>query len=282
MDHRRCAAGCRARTLPHAGDGRLRRRRAAARTGRGGHRPHASRTLRVDDTTSICGSIPPPWRASRGRRCGATPISSALRPDDEAAGRRRTEGRHGDAQQGSVEQSVLRRLRRHDRLDEAGADGAWTYDYAAFDRWVRVHGGAGRRQTRSTATRCCRGTTCCTTSDAATGECAGREGRTGPRPPSDEMWRPVPRPISCGHLRRKGVARRRPASPWTSGRPNRWRSPWPSCCRKSRSAAGHRAGRQPRQLQAVIPAAARTSASAASAGGRSRRISSARRAARGR
>lgn len=32
------------------------------------------------DTTSICGSIPPPWRASRGRRCGATPISRRSAP----------------------------------------------------------------------------------------------------------------------------------------------------------------------------------------------------------
>ena len=88
-----------------------------------------------------------------------------------------------------------------------------------------VHGGAGRRQTDQLLL------------DAAVeqhaalprrrdGRVGGREGRTGPARLRRDVAA-VPRRFRAASGR-KGGGWRRPASPWTSGRPNRWRSPWPS------------------------------------------------------
>ena len=261
MDHRRRAAGCRARTLPHAGDGRLRRRRAAARTGRGGHRPHASRTLRV---------AVPPRSVAASRRRGARrgdgdverrPFRGAP-PRDEAAGRRRTEGRHGDAQQGSVEQPVLRRLRRHDRLDE-GRRRRVDIRLCGLRPLGGVHGGAGRRQTDQLLL------------DAAVeqyaalprrrdGRVGGREGRTGPARLRRDVAA-VPRRFRAASGRKRVAGEDLHRHGRAVARTDGDRRGLP---RGTRSAAGHRAGRQPRQLQA-LPAAARH-LRLGSAGGRSR------------
>lgn len=104
------------------------------------------------------------------------------------------------------------------------ADGAWSYDYTAFDRWVAFMQELGVAKQIN-----------CYSMlpwnnelhyrDAATG--AWVEVRAEPgSPPSSKCGGPFS-PISCVIWRQRG-GRRSVASPWTNARPSRCRSPRPS------------------------------------------------------
>ena len=119
LDHGRYPARRHPRPLHGSGCGKGRRRRRNADAAPERHGTHPARALGVD--------LPPRLVAASGgrgpRRRGRGLERRAFRTDaadDAATRRRRAESHHGNAQQGPLEQPVLRRLRRYDRLDAPG------------------------------------------------------------------------------------------------------------------------------------------------------------------
>ena len=134
-------------------------------------------------------TLPPRLVAASGgrgpRRKGSRPVERrALRTPCgrlvRHARRRRAEGRHGDAQQGPLEPPVLRRLRRH---DPSGRSLRRRHVGVRLSRSSTAGCGfmrrPGRRQARSTAIRCCRGTTMLHYYGCRDGRIRRRPGRSG-------------------------------------------------------------------------------------------------------